>query len=208
MAWWAWASRITSIVHLLKHLPLLFRQTWAYTMRHRVSIDPSAAITLRVHCEQQPDTASRVTLSDERDALGMRRAKLDWRISAFELHTIRTFLRVAGETLRTAGLAELTPDIALHDDEAMRSRCDDGLHHMGGTVMSDDPTHGVVDQQRDAVPGDAHVEFDRVGAGRECGPIRPSRVLPLAAVIAAMCDDADHCSTAVTSASCSQVSQW
>ena len=135
------------IVHLVKHLPLLLRQTWSYAVKHRVYNSPSAAVTLRVHCEQQPDTTSRVTLSDERDALGFRRAKLHWTISDFELRTIRTFLRVADETLRAAGLAQLTPDIDLQDDAAMRARCDDGLHQMGGTVMSHDPSRGVVDTE-------------------------------------------------------------
>jgi choline dehydrogenase-like flavoprotein len=133
------------IVHLVKHLPLLLRQAWSYAVKHRVYNSPGAALTLRVHCEQQPDTNSRVTLSEERDALGFRRTNLSWQISAVELHTIRTFLRVADETLRAAGLAELTPDIDLHDDAAMRARCDDGLHHMGGTVMSNDVSRGVVD---------------------------------------------------------------
>lgn len=133
------------LVHLLKHIPLLLRQTWSYGVKHRVYNDPSAAVTLRVHCEQQPDTTSRVTLSDACDALGLRRTKLQWEISGLELCTIRTFLRIADEALRSAGLAELTPDIDLNDDAAMRARCDDGLHHMGGTVMSNDPSRGVVD---------------------------------------------------------------
>ena len=133
------------MVHLVTHLPLLLRQTWSYAVKHRVYNDPSAALTLRVHCEQQPDTASHVALSEERDALGFRRAKLHWTISDFELQTIRTFLRIANETLRAAGLAELTRDIDLQDDAAIRAHCDDGLHHMGGTVMSSDPSCGVVD---------------------------------------------------------------
>ncbi len=135
------------IVHLVKHLPLLLRQTWSYAVEHRVYNSPSAALTMRVHCEQQPSTTSRVTLGDELDPLGLRRAKLHWHISDVELATIRTFLRIAGETLRAAGLAELTPDIDLSDDDAIRARCDDGLHHMGGTVMSADPSRGVVDTQ-------------------------------------------------------------
>ena len=79
----------------------------------------------------------------KRDALGFRRARLHWHISDMELQTIRTLLRITGENLRAAGVAELTPDIDLLDDAAMRARCDDGLHHMGGTVMSNDPTRGV-----------------------------------------------------------------
>ena len=135
------------LLHLVAHLPLLVRQSWSYLVKHRVFNSAGSALTLRVHCEQQPDTISRVTLSNDRDALGFRRAKLNWQISTLELQTIRTFLRVADEALSAAGLATLEPQIDLEDDAAMRARCDDGLHHMGGTVMSNNPACGVVDPE-------------------------------------------------------------
>ncbi|SEB46771.1 GMC oxidoreductase [Terriglobus roseus] len=133
------------VVHLLANFPMLLRQAWSYKVNHRVYNSPDAALSLRVHCEQEPDGASRVTLADERDALGMRRARLDWRISLTELDTIRTFLDVAGRNLKEQKIAELVPTIDLRDDAALRERCDDGLHHIGGTRMSAIPTDGVVD---------------------------------------------------------------
>lgn len=133
------------VVNLLKHLPLLLRQTWSYTVRHRVYNSPAAALALRVHCEQQPDGASRIRLAEERDALSMRRVRLDWQISALELRTIRTFAEEAARALKAEGLATVTLVHDLQDDAALRLRCDDGLHHIGGAVMSSDPKRGVVD---------------------------------------------------------------
>ncbi|MGI4853744.1 MAG: GMC oxidoreductase [Janthinobacterium lividum] len=133
------------IVNLLKHLPLLLQQTWSYAVRHRVYNSPATALALRVHCEQQPDSASRIRLSDDRDALGMRRVRLDWQISALELRTIRTFAEEAARALEVNGLAMVHIVNDLQDDAALRLRCDDGLHHIGGAVMSSDPKRGVVD---------------------------------------------------------------
>jgi choline dehydrogenase-like flavoprotein len=135
------------IAHLVKHAPLLARQAWSYKVRHRVYNSPDAKLSLRVHCEQQPDTSSRITLGDDRDALDMRKVRLDWRISPLEIETMRTFLRVAGAALKAQGIAELVPTVDLDDDAVLRSRCDDGLHQMCGTVMSGSPSRGVVDTE-------------------------------------------------------------
>ncbi|MGI4756900.1 MAG: GMC oxidoreductase [Janthinobacterium lividum] len=133
------------IVNLLKQSPLLVRQTWTYLVKHRVYNNASAALTLRVHCEQQPNGASRITLGEDVDALGMRRARLAWQISDLELKTIRAFAEHTAEALQASGLAEANLWNDLYNDEALRARCNDGLHHIGGTVMSEDPALGVVD---------------------------------------------------------------
>ncbi len=133
------------VVHLVTHLPLLLRQVWSYAVRHRVYNSPAARLSLRVHCEQQPDTRSRVTLAEERDALGLLRARLDWTISPLELKTIRGMYETVRQTFREQGYGEVSQTFDLDDDAALRERCDDGLHHIGGTVMSSDSADGVVD---------------------------------------------------------------
>jgi len=97
-----------------------------------------------VHCEQEPMGASSITLSDERDALGMLRTRLDWRISDLEQRTILEFARLAKREL--AAVAELTLDADLErGDAAYRARCDDSNHHMGGMRMAASEPEGVVD---------------------------------------------------------------
>ena len=125
------------------HAPLLARQTARYALRHRAYNPASAEIRLRVHCEQRPDGESSITLSTERDSLGLLRARLDWRISKLELDTIRTFTQIATSSL--APIAELQPDPALvSSDPAFLDRCDDSNHHMGGMRMATSPGNGVV----------------------------------------------------------------
>ncbi len=131
------------IRHSLRHAPLLARQAARYALRRRVYNPASAEIRLRVHCEQRPDSESSITLSNDRDSLGMLRARLDWRISELELKTIRMFAQTAANSL--AGIAKVEPDESLlNSDAAFLDLCDDSNHHMGGMRMAASAAEGVV----------------------------------------------------------------
>ncbi|HEV2619780.1 MAG TPA: GMC oxidoreductase [Acidobacteriaceae bacterium] len=133
------------VVQLGRNFPLLARQAWRYKRAHRVYNPRSATIQLRVHCEQEPHSASSVCLSEERDALGLLRTRLDWRISDTEQRTILDFARAARREL--ADVAELTLDAELErGDPAYRERCDDSNHHMGGMRMAASDGAGVVSE--------------------------------------------------------------
>jgi choline dehydrogenase-like flavoprotein len=132
------------LLQVAKNLPLLARQAWRYKAAHRAYNPEAAKVMLRVHCEQEPLSASSITLSAERDALGMRRTRLDWRISDFEQRTVLEFARLAKQEL--AAVAELTLDPDLERGDAkFRVRCDDSNHHMGGMRMASAASAGVVD---------------------------------------------------------------
>lgn len=127
-----------------RHLPLLAKQTWRYGVRHRAYNPPDARIFLRVHCEQEPTSRSNISLSSERDAIGLLRARLDWQISERELATIRQYVQIAMRSL--AGMARILPDQdLLSGNPDFLSRCDDSNHHMGGMRISSSQTTGVVD---------------------------------------------------------------
>jgi len=101
--------------------------------------------TLFTRQEQAPNPASRITLSNERDALGVPRARLDWRLTALDKRTMRTAYVVLGRELGRAGVGRvrLTPWL-LEDDEHWPPVVSGGWHHMGATRMHDDPRQGVV----------------------------------------------------------------
>lgn len=127
---------------LVRHAPLVARQTIRYAVQHRSYHPADAEIRLRVHCEQEPHSASAITLSTERDCLGLLRGRLDWRISALELRSIRHFVATAKSAL--APLAEVLPHPDLADDDRFLTQCQDSYHHMGGMRMDTSPTAGVV----------------------------------------------------------------
>lgn len=103
------------------------------------------SVTMEMIVEPEPDPLSRVQLDDAVDALGMRRAKVDWRLTNRVVRTVdRTFELVAAE-LRDKGIAT----VKLEDPVANRgwpANLEGTYHHMGTTRMHDSPRHGVVDR--------------------------------------------------------------
>jgi choline dehydrogenase-like flavoprotein len=108
---------------------------------------PTQLPIYRIYCrsEQVPNRASRVMLDRDRDALGMRRAKLDWRLTAQDTANIASacelFARAVGRA--GAGRAWLPQG---EEKDAWQKRIVGGPHHIGTTRMSTDPRDGVVDR--------------------------------------------------------------
>lgn len=105
-----------------------------------------AGARLILDLEQLPDPDSRITLSPETDALGLRKARIDWRISEVERRTARVFTRAVGDELERLGLGRMTYAPGLDETgglvpEAMH----ESYHHLGATRMSDAPATGPVD---------------------------------------------------------------
>ena len=107
---------------------------------------PSGGVRLGIGCacEQTPNPDSRVTLSDETDALGLRRTRLDWRLTEQERRSLIANIVDLGSELAAAGVGRMRP--LLPDDGLWEQRVGGGSHHMGTTRISDDPTRGVVDR--------------------------------------------------------------
>lgn len=95
-------------------------------------------------CEQVPNPDSRVTLSDQTDALGLRRSRLDWRLTEQDRRSLVANIHALGRELAATGIGRLRP--RLSDDGLWEPRVSGGSHHMGTTRMSDDPKRGVVDR--------------------------------------------------------------
>lgn len=120
---------------------LLFARVWA---RRRRSPD-SGGIQLLIDTEQAPQAESRVTLDPSSvDALGMPRARFDWRSSELELRTLTGFARQIAAEFERLGLGKVrlasAPD--LHARESAGA-ARDIYHHMGTTRMSRSPDRGV-----------------------------------------------------------------
>lgn len=126
----------------VRHSSLLVRQAVRYKLGKRAYNPPDASVFLRVHCEQEPTSRSSITLAESRDALGLLRARLDWRIAEKELATIRQYVQIAAKSL--AGIAHIRPHEDLFTDN-FAARCDDSNHHMGGMRMGASPSDSVVD---------------------------------------------------------------
>ncbi len=95
--------------------------------------------------EQAPNPDSRVTLSPEKDRLGMNRVRLDWRLGEADKRSMRRAHEIIGQELGRAGLGRFLMELD-EDDTAWPESLKGGCHHMGTTRMHRDPKRGVVDE--------------------------------------------------------------
>lgn len=95
--------------------------------------------------EQAPNPESRVTLSRERDRLGMHRVRLNWRLSDIDRRSMRRAHEIIGEELGRAGLGRLRVELD-RDDPGWPPELMGGCHLMGTTRMHLDPRQGVTDE--------------------------------------------------------------
>jgi choline dehydrogenase-like flavoprotein len=103
----------------------------------------SAAVILDI--EEVPDPDSRITLSADRDALGMPTAVVDWRVSDLERRTARAFMLDLALELGRRGIGRLRLEPWLEGGGSWRDALIETYHYMGATRMSTDPAKGVVD---------------------------------------------------------------
>lgn len=105
-------------------------------------------VAFQLIIEPAPDPDSRVRLSStRRDALGMPRVEVDWRIAPLVRRTADRTLALVAAELRHSGVAEveLGPSIEQHGWPSTFER-EGTWHHMGTTRMHDDEKQGVVNR--------------------------------------------------------------
>jgi choline dehydrogenase-like flavoprotein len=103
------------------------------------------AIDVVIDLEQEPDPESRITLSDNRDALGMKRVRIDWRISENERRTAARFADHLSTEFTRLGLGALRPANWLERGDMKTGALTGTYHHIATTRMSIDPRYGAVD---------------------------------------------------------------
>jgi choline dehydrogenase-like flavoprotein len=97
-------------------------------------------------CEQIPNPESRVKLSHDRDALGMNRVTLTWRLTSQDKSSLRRSHEILARELGRSGIGRMKlADALLADDDGWPADVIGGRHHMGTTRMHADPKRGVVD---------------------------------------------------------------
>ena len=131
---------LTSMGVVAKNIPEAARLALE---RMRVTTPVRTAYQLEHRIEQAANPDSRVTLSDERDALGSRRACLTWKLTDIDYRTFAVGQDVTVRELSALGFGRfqapaLTPELIDRNVEGRN-------HHIGTTRMSAAPEGGVVD---------------------------------------------------------------
>jgi choline dehydrogenase-like flavoprotein len=143
-------GEIQKIVHdEIRHMPSasveIARMLLSATMKRRRFVSNRARVIVHVDVEQRPDPESRVRLMPERDAVGMPKAQLHWKISAEEQETLRCFALELKKMFREQGLADLNLKSELLSNGGPAHVRNDAFHMMGGLRMGTDPSSSVVD---------------------------------------------------------------
>jgi choline dehydrogenase-like flavoprotein len=105
-----------------------------------------------VRAEQAPNPASRVTLGERRDALGVPQPALDWQLSRQDKDTVAVLAETLGAEFTRLGLGSVTPSTWLAEsgcdwpvDPTVSKHPIAGYHHMGTTRMGRERSRSVVD---------------------------------------------------------------
>lgn len=107
---------------------------------------PAGRYALHFHAEQSPNRESRVALSQDRDAVGMARLKIDLRFSEADARRILKSHEILDRALQSAGVGRLVFKGEPDDRVALiMAQAADGFHQTGATRMSAQPGEGVVD---------------------------------------------------------------
>jgi choline dehydrogenase-like flavoprotein len=94
-------------------------------------------------CEQIPNPDSRVTLSEQRDVLGLPKIRLDWRLTEQDRRSLVEHMHSLALEFGALGMGRMMLHIG--DDGLWPKAVGGGSHHMGTTRMSNNPKQGVVD---------------------------------------------------------------
>ncbi|HEY9660081.1 MAG TPA: GMC family oxidoreductase, partial [Allocoleopsis sp.] len=103
-------------------------------------------IQLITLAEQAPNRDSRITLSDQRDALGLNLVRVDWRLTDLDRRTAEVMTRTVQADFARLNLAKVTLPEWLTDDRGNWQPNFSGAYHpIGTTRMAENPREGVVD---------------------------------------------------------------
>lgn len=116
----------------------------ARKLRHR-PVDSYMHVDLMGYFEQSPNPDSRITLGGSRDAMGMRKVRVDWRFTDFDYASYRTSAALLGEEAARCcgGRFEPAPWVS---DPILQPPLVGTAHHIGSTRMSERREDGVVDR--------------------------------------------------------------
>jgi hypothetical protein len=123
-------------------VPMVLR----YLRSNRAFHPRGSSVQLQITVEQIPIMASHLSLTTERDRLGMPTLELDWQLDGRELETVAVCAEEIKQQLEALGLAtvDLDPRVATRD-RALLAQADDTNHQMGGARMGASAAEGVVD---------------------------------------------------------------
>lgn len=134
---------------------LIYRWRKSHPPRHAYGFDTGGWSRLESHgqfgylelthiTEQSPDPDNRLVITEQRDALGVRKLQQYWEWKDRDVDSVLRSLKVLAQEIEKAGVGKLEYQF----DKGVPRMILPSIHHfMGTTRMSKDPEDGVVDPQ-------------------------------------------------------------
>jgi choline dehydrogenase-like flavoprotein len=149
--------------------------------------DEYGGYVMQMMMEQRPDRANRIILTDERDALGLRKGRVAWRLPQSEKDELKRLIAFFAKGMGAQGLGVVRSFLSEDDtDRRFEDVVNFGAHHMGTTRASVDPKRGVVDGDQ-RIHGRGNIYM----AGSSVFPTG-SHVPPTTTIVATTIRLADH----------------
>lgn len=122
------SSLMKDLSQVLNNFEQVIAKAWV-KQKYKKPPFPCQLFETHMISEQAPNPDSRITLSSERDRLGLSRVNLDWRLSPIDKYTIQRSQQIIGEELERAGVGKLEVDFNGDDAawEALRERSQQAL---------------------------------------------------------------------------------
>lgn len=113
---------------------------------YRRSLGQVESLTLDIKAEQAPNSASTLSLDSSRDAFGLPRLRVDWRLSPLDKRSIAAATQKVAAELGRLKLGRLKLEPWMYTaSPSWPDRLWGGCHHMGTTRMSHEASMGIVD---------------------------------------------------------------
>jgi len=129
---------------LLRGTGEVLNLAWTAKVRKRRFVSKRARVWLNIDMEQPARAESRVRLSSDLDALGLRKARVDWTVGDEEQQAAARFYRLIAQELAAAGFGPVEWSQELLEGQPVKLV--DTYHAMGGLRMGTDLCRSVVDR--------------------------------------------------------------
>jgi choline dehydrogenase-like flavoprotein len=125
--------------HMLRDRKLAERKFPSIIIKSKANL-----FSLDFHAEQEPNPNSRITLTNQCDALGVPQVNIDWRYTRGDIQTCHAALQLLADDIKSSGIGAFEYDPADVEAEMIRYGAYGG-HHIGTARMGIDPKSSVVD---------------------------------------------------------------
>lgn len=133
-------------LRLLRAAPESIALLSSHLLERRIALPRSGRFFLMANAEAEPLPHSRLRLGNPRDAHGLERVVVEWRLSERTRLALRRYAEALREGLEGAGIASVRiSDYLLDPGVDWKERAYSLYHHMGATRMASSPDRGVVD---------------------------------------------------------------